>query len=99
MATDDKDIHEYADGWITERKGTDVPRFLKVTYILIGLGCITYLVVFKNGDVNNATRGVLVRQLNMSTGGADMFMYFVAALALVALVGLASFAFKKLDEH
>lgn len=99
MATDKKDIHEYADGWITERKGTDVPRFLKVTYVLIGLGAIVYLIVFKNGDVNNATRGVLVRQLNMSTGGADMFMYFVAALALVALVGLASFAFKKLDEH
>ena len=26
-------IHEYADGWITERKGTEVPTFLKFAYI------------------------------------------------------------------
>lgn len=33
-----QEIKEYADGWITERKGTDVPAFLKLAFIL-WLGC------------------------------------------------------------
>ena len=30
-----ENVREYAGGWITERKGTDVPVFLKVAFILI----------------------------------------------------------------
>ena len=39
---DDKqdEVKEYADGWITERKGTDVPTFLKIAYPTSrGLNC------------------------------------------------------------
>ena len=32
-------IKEYADGWITEREGTDIPTFLKFAYIVIAGGC------------------------------------------------------------
>ena len=31
-------IKEYADGWITEREGTEVPGFLKLAYIVIAGG-------------------------------------------------------------
>lgn len=95
MTTDKHEIKQYADGWISERKGTDVPRFLKVAYLVIGLGAIVYLVRMKQGEITNATRGVLVQQLNMTTGTADALMFGVAALALVGLGWLAAFSFRK----
>ena len=33
-----QDLKEYADGWMTERKGTDAPGFLKLVIPIIGLG-------------------------------------------------------------
>ena len=40
------EIKEYADGWITEKKGTDAPIFLKIAYIVISLGCVSYLFIY-----------------------------------------------------
>ena len=97
MATVEKrdDVKEYAGGWITERKGTDAPVFLKITYVVVALGCLAYALVYMNGEVGHATRGALVQQFNQATGTANGFMYFVAALAAVFALALWKFAFSK----
>lgn len=92
---DESQIKEYAEGWITERKGTGVPTFLKLAYVVVGLGALVYLVRFKQGEIANATRGALVRQLNLTTGTADTLLYGIGALALLGLVGLLIFALRK----
>lgn len=92
------EIKEYADGWITERKGTDAPVFLKFAFIVISLGCVTYLIVYRNGETTHADRGVLVEAFNKVTGTADGFMYFVAALGLIYAAILIAFAFKKFRD-
>ena len=94
----DNEIKDYAGGWITERKNTDVPTFLKFAYIVITLGCIGYCIRFMNGVLNDSERGRLVEQLNQATQGSDAFMYFVAALGLIAGLAVIVFAFKKLHE-
>lgn len=93
-----QEIKEYADGWITERKGTEVPTFLKVAYIFIIGGCATYLIVFMNGEVNHADRGALVQAFNAATHSSPALMYAVAALIVVYLVILISFVFRKFHE-
>lgn len=92
------EIKEYADGWITERKGTDAPIFLKFAFIVISLSCVTYLIVYRNGETTHADRGVLVEAFNKVTGTADGFMYFVAALGLIYAAILIAFAFKKFRD-
>jgi len=92
------EIKEYADGWMTERRGTDMPMFLKVAFIVISLGCVTYLIVYMNGETGHADRGVLVQAFNKVTGTADGFMYFVAALALIYAGILIFFAFRKFRD-
>ncbi|HKN25162.1 MAG TPA: hypothetical protein VJX72_09970 [Candidatus Acidoferrum sp.] len=89
------DIEELAGGWITERKNTEIPAFLKFSYIFIGGGCLLYILFFMNGEVNHSTRGNLVRQMNAHTQSSSPFMYFVAALILIYLVIAIVFAFKK----
>ncbi len=89
------DLHEYAGGWMTERKGTDAPMFLKASYVVVATGCILYALVYMNGEVTHETRGVLVRQLNDATGTANGFMYFVAAIAGLFALVLWRFAFRK----
>jgi hypothetical protein len=64
------EIKEYADGWITERKGTEVPAFLKFAYIIIAGGCLTYLVIYMNGETGHAERGPLVQLLAIIALGA-----------------------------
>jgi len=89
------ELKDYAGGWIQEKKGTDVPMFLKFAYIAILAGCVGYLVVYMNGDVNNEDRGALVRQFNSMTQGSDTFMYVVAAIAAVHAAVLIWFGFSK----
>jgi SNF family Na+-dependent transporter len=96
MATND--LKEYADGWITERKGTDVPTFLKFAYIVIAGGSLAYFFIYMFGEVNHSTRGVLVRQFNAATQSSSGLMYFVAALIAVFAVIVVKFAFGKLHE-
>ncbi len=92
------EIKEYADGWITERKGTDVPRFLKFAFPVIAGGCLIYLFLYMNGEETHSDRGVLVRAFNAVTGTSNGFMYFVAALAVIFALLLISFAFRKFHE-
>ena len=39
---DSNEIKNYADGWMTEKKGTEIPTFLKFAYIVIAGGCLAY---------------------------------------------------------
>src|SRR5437660_7680976 len=87
------DVHEYADGWITERKGTAVPAFLKFAYIVIMVGVIGYFLVYMNGEVNHPDRGFLVRQFNAATHSSPLFMYVVTGMIAVYAVIVVVFAF------
>lgn len=92
------ELTEYAEGWITERKGTGIPGFLKLSYPIILIAVIAYLFMFMNGEVTHSTRGTLVQQLNAVTGHANTFMYIVMALIAVYVVVLLAFVFKKSDH-
>ncbi len=100
--TDEKkgseELKEYADGWMTERKGTDAPGFLKLVIPIIGLGCTAYLVVQMYGDVNHATRGSLVQQFNLVSQSSPVISYTVALLAFIYVAIVALFAFRKPHE-
>lgn len=95
---DSNEIKNYADGWMTERKGTQIPAFLKFAYIAIAGGCLAYFLIFMNGEVSHTTRGALVRQFNAVTGTANGFMYFVAALIAIFALITVKFAFSKFHE-
>lgn len=91
-------IKDYAGGWITEREGQPIPGFLKLAFPVIGLFCVSYLIVYMNGEVNHSDRGALVQTFNKSTGTADWLMYIVAALTFVYVVITVLFALKKSDH-
>ena len=92
------ELKEYADGWITERKGTGIPGFLKLAYPIIMLAVVGYLFLYMNGEVTHSTRGSLVQQLNSVTGNANTFMYIVLALIAAYVVVLLAFVYKKNDH-
>jgi hypothetical protein len=98
MSTEKDEIKEYADGWITERKGTDVPMFLKVAFVVIAAGCAAYFVIYMNGEVSNPDRGALVRAFNAATEHSNAFMYGVAGLIAVYAVVLFAFVFRKFHD-
>lgn len=97
--SDEKDeIKEYAGGWITEKKGTDAPAFLKAAFIIVPTAMLVYLFVYMNGETFHSERGVLVETFNKATGTANGFMYFVAFLILVFTVTVVTFAFRKFKD-
>jgi SNF family Na+-dependent transporter len=94
----DAEIQEYADGWITERKGTGVPAFLKFAYIVIIAGVIGYFFLYMNGEVNHSDRGALVRQFNQATQSSPALMYAVIAMVVVYALIVVAFAFKAVHK-
>lgn len=102
MTTPKKDspVHEIAGGWITERKGTPIPGFLKLAYVgfcLFGLG---YLFLWFRGETGHATRGPLVESFNLSSPPPGlMWIVFLAAVLLVYVVGLWLYAFTAKEEE
>jgi len=88
-------IHEYADGWITERTGTEVPAFLKFAFIAIAGGCLAYFIIYMYGEVNHPDRGVLVKALNAATEASAALMYAVAAMIVVFGVIVVAFSFRR----
>ena len=88
-------LKNYADGWITEKEGTEPPGFLKLAFPIIGLGCVAYLFLYINGETGHSERGPLVQAFNRVTQGSDPFMYAVAALALAFVVIVVLFALRK----
>ena len=55
------ELKEYAGGWITERKETGIPTFLKLAFPVISIAMIVYLFVYMNGEVNHPDRGPFVQ--------------------------------------
>jgi hypothetical protein len=87
-------IKDYADGWIQEKEGTEVPMFLRGAYVVVGLGCASYLIFYMNGEVEHSDRGPLVQAFNRATQTADGFMMIVAAMAFVYVLSVLLFAFR-----
>ena len=56
---------------------------------------MAYLVLFINGDTANSDRGPFVQAMDRVTGDANGLMYIVAALALVFVITVVLFAFRK----
>jgi hypothetical protein len=93
--TPETKIKEYADGWITEREGMPIPGFLKLAFIVIAGGCLSYLLLFMNGEVNHPDRGRLVRAFNAATEFSAGLMYAVAGLIVVFGVIVVAFSLRK----
>ena len=93
------ELHEYAGGWMTERKGTGTPGFLKLAYPVIALACMAYMFLYMNGEIHHSTRGQYVQQLNAVTGGANSFMYIIAAMIAVYAIILVVFVLGKHKEE
>lgn len=91
----DPNLHEIAGGWITERKGTEVPGFLKATYIVVTCCCIGYSFMWINGDAGSSDRGRLVQQFDAATGFSPGVMWFVTFLVVIFALILFKFAFTK----
>jgi len=91
-------IKEYAGGWMTERAGTEVPGFLKLAFIVIAGGALTYFFLFMYGETTHEDRGLLVRQMNAATEASAFMMYLVAALVIVFGVIVIAFALRKSHE-
>ena len=96
--SENKEIKEMAGGWIQERKGTDIPFFLKLAFPVIGLSCVAYIVLQMMGDVGHATRGKYVQQFNQVTQTSPAFQYIVAAMALIYVVITVVFALRTFKE-
>src|SRR5450755_1504419 len=88
-------IKDYADGWITEQAGTEVPGFLKLAFIVIAGGALAYFLIYMNGEVNHTERGHLVRAMNAATEASAALMYGVAVLIVVFGVIVVAFSFGK----
>jgi hypothetical protein len=88
-------IKEYAEGWITEREGTQVPGFLKLAYPVIAGGAAIYFFVYMYGEVNHEDRGGLVRAFNAATEASGALMYLVAAMIVIFGVIVVAFSFGK----
>jgi hypothetical protein len=98
QAPGSEELKEYAGGWMTERKGTDVPTFLKLAFPVIGLGCVAYFILQMYGDVGHATRGPLVAAFNKVSQTSPGLMYAVAALGLIYVVAVVVFAIRQFHE-
>ena len=90
-------IKEYAGGWITERVGSEIPPFLKLSYIVIAAGCVAYFLLFMYGETGHPDRGVLVQALNAATQASAGLMYAVAGMIVVFGVIVVAFSFGKHD--
>ena len=95
---DPEKLHSYAEGWINERKGTDVPTFLKFAYVVIAVSALAYIFIYWKGEIHNADRGLLVQQFDRATQSSTTFLYFVGGLVALFIILLVKFALSKLHE-
>src|SRR5260370_4601723 len=91
-------VKEYADGWITEQAGTEIPGFLKLAYIVIAGGALAYFLVYMNGEVNHTERGHLVRAMNAATKASAGLMYAITAFIVVFGAIIVAFSFSNSHE-
>ena len=94
------DIHEVAGGWITERKGTPIPGFLKLTYVGFSLFGGYYLFSYWMGETTHSTRGALVTQLNEAIGApAGWWLILLAVVLGLFILGLWWFVFVAKEDE
>ncbi|HWC01010.1 MAG TPA: hypothetical protein VG672_30090 [Bryobacteraceae bacterium] len=89
------EVKDYAGGWITEKKNTEVPGFLKLAFPVIGISCVAYMILYINGEVSHSERGPLVQTLDRVTGDANALMWSVAILAAIFVIMVVRFAIRK----
>jgi hypothetical protein len=89
------ELKEYAEGWITERAGTEVPGFLKLAFIVIAGSALAYFLIYMYGEVNSPDRGPLVRAMNAATEASAALMYIIAAMIVVFGIVVVAFSFGK----
>jgi uncharacterized membrane protein (DUF106 family) len=95
-----EELHEIAGGWITERKGTPIPMFLKLAYVGFCAFGLYYMVVYWTGETTHPTRGALVTQFNSVLQAPAGWWHIVLVAILVTFVaGLLWFAFVSKDEE
>jgi len=93
-------IHEIAGGWITERVGTPIPLFLKLSYVGFCLFGLIYLFRYRAGEIDHATRGPLVQQFNQVSSTAPMgWIIFLGVVLFAFIAGLLTFAFRAKEEE
>ena len=93
-------VKELAGGWITERVGTEIPLFLKLTYIGFCLFGISYLFLYKDGEVGQASRGPLVKEMSGSMDAVPGgWVLLLAIVLLVFTAGLLWYAFLSPHEE
>ena len=92
-------VHEIAGGWISEYKGTPVPSFLKLAYVGIAIGTVSYLVLYMNGETGHPDRGSLVEQFNRATEASPGLMYGIAALTAAFFLAMILFALRSNPEE
>jgi len=88
-------LKNYADGWITEREGTEVPGFLKLAFPVIAFGALAYFFIYMYGETSHADRGRLVQAMNAATEASGTLMYLVAAMIVIFGVIVVLFSFSK----
>jgi hypothetical protein len=88
-------VHGYADNWITERSGTEVPAFLKLAFIAIAGGAIAYFFIYMYGETTHPDRGVLVKAMNAATEASATLMYAIAAMIILFGVIVVAFSFRR----
>jgi len=98
MDSNQAKIKEYADGWITEREGTEIPGFLKLAFIVIAGGALAYFLIYMYGEVNHPDRGKLVQAMNAATEASGALMYAIAAMIVIFGVIVVAFSLRKSDH-
>ncbi len=95
-----EELHEIAGGWITERKHTPIPLFLKLAYVGFSLFGLYYLVAYWTGETTHPTRGALVTEMNRVLEAPAQWWHAVLLVILGTFVaGLLWFALAGKDEE
>ncbi len=92
--TKHEEIHELAGGWITERKHTPIPTFLKLAYVGFCVFGVAYLYSYWAGETGHDTRGPLVQQFNaIAETPAGLWFGVILVCVLAFVAGLLWFVF------
>lgn len=100
MEKEKVEVKELAGGWITERKGTPIPAFLKLAYLGFSLFGVAYLFLYKMGEEGHASRGALVKEANqVMQAPPGPWIALLAACLIVFIGGLWYYAFASGPEE
>lgn len=98
--SDQGEVHEIAGGWITERKKTPIPGFLKMAYVGFCAFALYYLWSYWSGETGHSTRGPLVEEFNRSSQSPAGWWHILLFILLGCFVaGLWWFALVKKEEE